>query len=117
MLSTAAEAAELAALAEEERATAAAERRRQRRLLRRSLRRYSGHSMRRGHVRHLQRLGTPRHIIEAQCRYVPGSKALARYLDEKVPWQDNPTMAMRRATGRRDRDADHTGDGRAGLRG
>ncbi|GAA2621857.1 hypothetical protein Stube_13400 [Streptomyces tubercidicus] len=51
---------------------------------------------RRGHVRHLQRLGVPRHIIEQQCRYVPGSKALARYLDDALPWQDNPTLAMRR---------------------
>ncbi|MFJ2885485.1 hypothetical protein ACIO53_05555 [Streptomyces sp. NPDC087305] len=52
--------------------------------------------MRRGHVRHLQRIGTPRHIIEAQRRYAPGSKALARYLDERVPWAENPTVAMRR---------------------
>ncbi|MGW1030438.1 hypothetical protein ACWD4J_43550 [Streptomyces sp. NPDC002577] len=28
--------------------------------------------MRRGHVRNLQRLGVPRHVIETQCRYVPG---------------------------------------------
>ncbi|WP_033287056.1 hypothetical protein [Streptomyces sp. NRRL F-525] len=127
LLSTAAEAADLAALADErvkaareaaraagltaeeqnaactragltaeEREAFAAERRRRRRLLRKSWRRYSGHSMRRGHVRHLQRIGTPRHIIEAQCRYVPGSKALARYLDERVPWAENPTVAMRR---------------------
>ncbi|WP_328406455.1 hypothetical protein OHS70_38525 (plasmid) [Streptomyces sp. NBC_00390] len=60
------------------------------------MRRYSGHSMRRGQVRHLQRLGVPRHIIETHCRYVPGSKALARYLDDALPWQDNPTLAMRR---------------------
>ncbi|GAA3800908.1 site-specific integrase [Streptomyces coacervatus] len=121
LLSTAAEAAELAALAEGEREAFAAERRRARRLLRRSLRRYSGHSMRRGHVRHLQRIGTPRHVIEAQCRYVPGSKALARYLDDLVPWQDNPTVLMRRAAarppGRRRRDGDHAGPGRAELRG
>ena len=36
-------------------------------------------------------------MIEAQCRYVPGSKALARYLDDLVPWQDNLTVLMRRA--------------------
>ncbi|MEU1133354.1 hypothetical protein ABZ383_26455 [Streptomyces sp. NPDC005900] len=101
VLSTRAEEKEAAALPAEERAAFAAERRRQRRLLRAALRRYSGHSMRRGHVRHLQRLRVPRHIIEAQCRYVHGSKALARYLDDKVPWQDNPTVAMRRAAGAR----------------
>ena len=106
LLSTAAEAVELADLAEEEREVFAAERRRQRRWLRRSLRRYSGHSMRRGHVRHLQRLGTPRHVIEAQTRYVSGSEALARYLDETVPWADNPTVAMRWAV-RRDGVPDH----------
>ncbi|MFE4824885.1 hypothetical protein ACFRFU_52905 [Streptomyces sp. NPDC056704] len=66
-----AEAEELAALAGAEWEAFAAQRRRGRRLLRHSLRRYSGHSMRRGQVRHLQRLGVPRHIIEAHCRYVP----------------------------------------------
>ncbi|WP_328406451.1 hypothetical protein OHS70_38515 (plasmid) [Streptomyces sp. NBC_00390] len=100
LLSTTAEAEQLAALAEAEREAFAADRRRARRLLRHSMRRYSGHSMRRGHVRHLQKLGTPRHIIETHCRYVPGSKALARYLDDTLPWQDNPTVAMRRAPGR-----------------
>lgn len=100
LLSTKAEAAELAeAPSKAQRQAVAVERRRQRRLLRRSLPRYSGHSMRRGHVRHLQRLGTPRHIIEAQCRYVPGSKALARYLDEAVPWLENPTLRMRSVRG------------------
>lgn len=73
----------------------AAERRRQRRLLRQSLRRYSGHSMRRGQVRHQQRLGVPRHIIETTNRYRPGSKALSRYRDGLVSWQDNPTVLMR----------------------
>lgn len=76
LLSTAAEAEELAALEDAaEREALAAERRRQRRLLRQSLRRYSEHSMRRGQVRHQQRLGVPRHIIETANRYRPGSKA------------------------------------------
>ncbi|GAA3800868.1 hypothetical protein GCM10022403_038920 [Streptomyces coacervatus] len=60
-------------------------------------------------------------MIEAQCRYVPGSKALARYLDDLVPWQDNPTVLMRRAAarppGRMRRDGDHAEPGRAELRG
>ncbi|MFC9534921.1 hypothetical protein ACFT38_30950 [Streptomyces sp. NPDC056975] len=65
--------------------------RRRRRELRGRRPRWAGHSMRRGCVRHLQRRGTPRHIIEQQCRYRPGSRALARYLDPGVPWADNPT--------------------------
>ncbi|MGR3875639.1 hypothetical protein ACUXZZ_44675 [Streptomyces graminifolii] len=52
--------------------------------------------MQRGHVRHLQRIGTPRHINEVQRRYVPGFKALALCFDERVPWAENPTVAMRR---------------------
>lgn len=99
LLSSRAEAAGLAALAEAEREAYTVERRRARRLLRHSMRRYSDHSMRRGHVRHLQRLGVPRHIIEIHCRYVPGFKALARYLDDTLPWADNPTVLMRQ-TGR-----------------
>ncbi|RVU20966.1 hypothetical protein EOT10_26970 [Streptomyces antnestii] len=70
--------------------------RRRRRELRGRRPRWAGHSMRRGCVRHLQRRGTPRHIIEQQCRYRPGSRALARYLDPGVPWADNPTMPLRR---------------------
>ncbi|WP_125264857.1 hypothetical protein [Streptomyces alboflavus] len=117
LLSTRAEQAEAAALAEEERAAFAAERRRARRLLRASLVRYSGHSMRRGHVRHLQKIGTPRHIIEAQCRYVYGSSALARYLDERVPWAENPTVLMRRAARAAPRERPLSPPAGPGLRG
>ncbi|WP_329583119.1 hypothetical protein [Streptomyces sp. NBC_01361] len=69
--------------------------RRRRRELRARRPRWAGHSMRRGCVRHLQRQGTARHIIEQQCRYRPGSRALARYLDPGVPWADNPTRPRR----------------------
>ncbi|QDN75869.1 hypothetical protein FNV62_06445 [Streptomyces sp. RLB3-17] len=124
LLSTAAEAEDLAALDDAaEREALAAERRRQQRLLRQSLRRYSGHSMRRGQVRHQQRLGVPRHIIETTNRYRPGSKALSRYLDGLVSWQDNPTVLMRqqgRAAppgGRAPCDRPHAESGREGLRG
>ncbi|MFF5808252.1 hypothetical protein [Streptomyces sp. NPDC012746] len=96
LLSVSAESAELAAAD----STAAREairvrRRLARRALRRALPRYSGHSMRRGQVRHLQRLGTPRHVIERQLRYVPGSKALARYEDGTVAMAENPTVPAR----------------------
>ncbi|MFD4320474.1 hypothetical protein [Streptomyces sp. NPDC058548] len=66
-----------------------------RRTLRRARPRYSGHSMRRGKVRDDQRSGAPRHVIERQNRYVPGSKALARYLDDIVAWDENPTVPAR----------------------
>ncbi|MGW2724904.1 hypothetical protein [Streptomyces sp. NPDC001492] len=98
LLSTAAEAAELAALAEPEREAFAVERRRRRRLLRHRLRRYTGHSMRRGPIQDAQQRGVPRDVVERQYRYAPGSKALARYYDERVPWQDNPTVIMRATT-------------------
>lgn len=99
LLSTLTEAAELVAAADEsEREAIRADRRSRRRALRRSLARYTGHSMRRGHVRHLQRLRVPRHVIEQQARYVPGSTALARYLDDLVAWDDNPTVTMRADT-------------------
>lgn len=96
LLSTAVELAHLGAVedaAEAERIRA--EWRRRRRALRRSLRRYAGHSMRRGQVRHMQRQGIPRHIIEMHARYVPGSRALARYLEDLVAWKDNPTVPRR----------------------
>ncbi len=61
-----------------------------RRALRRTLPRWSGHSMRRGRVRHLQHTGTPVHVIERQCRYARGSRALSRYLDPLIAWADHP---------------------------
>ncbi|MEW1700723.1 hypothetical protein [Streptomyces sp. NPDC091278] len=36
-----------------------------------------------------------RRVIERQNRYVPGSKALARYLDDIVAWDENPTVPAR----------------------
>ncbi|MEV0012871.1 hypothetical protein [Streptomyces sp. NPDC047973] len=63
-----------------------------RRRLRQSLPRWSGHSMRRGRIRHWQRRGVPRHVMERQARYAPGSKALARYLDDTVAWAEHPDM-------------------------
>ncbi|MEV7374654.1 hypothetical protein AB0O51_27705 [Streptomyces sp. NPDC090301] len=52
--------------------------------------------MRRGKVRDDQRSGVQRRVIERQNRYVPGSKALARYLDDIVAWGDeNPTVPAR----------------------
>ncbi|MFE3557346.1 hypothetical protein ACFXKW_21125 [Streptomyces sp. NPDC059193] len=97
VLSTAAERAELGALVltDAGREAVRVRRRLARRALRRGLKRYSGHSMRRGKVRHDQQRGTPRHIIERQNRYVPGSKALARYLDDLVAWEQNPTLPDR----------------------
>ncbi|MFD5372545.1 hypothetical protein [Streptomyces sp. NPDC127103] len=102
VMSTAAERAELAALVltDAGREALTVRRRLARRALRRSLPRYSGHSMRRGKVREDQRGGAPRHVIERQNRYVPGSNALARYLDDIVAWDENPTLParFRRAT-------------------
>lgn len=104
VLSTTAERSELAALVltDAGREALKVRRRLDRRALRRSLRRYSGHSMRRGKVRDDQRAGVARHVIERQNRYVPGSKALARYLDDLVAWEENPTIParFRRAAGR-----------------
>ena len=91
LMSTTAEAAAVSGLDPHEAARLSAGLRRRRRALRRTLSRYSGHSHRRGQARHLQRLGVPRHLIERQLRYVPGSTALARYLDPMVPDEDNPT--------------------------
>ncbi|MFB7031006.1 MULTISPECIES: hypothetical protein [unclassified Streptomyces] len=103
VLSTTAERNELAALVltGAGREAVRVRRRLARRALRRSVRRYSGHSMRRGKVRADQRRGIPRHIIERQSRYVPGSRALARYLDDLVAWAENPDLParLRRAAG------------------
>ncbi|WP_329468686.1 hypothetical protein [Streptomyces sp. NBC_01431] len=74
-----------------------AELRLRRRALRRTLPRWSGHSMRRGRVRHLQHTGAPVHIIERQCRYARGSRALARYLDPLIAWADHPDRPGRTA--------------------
>ncbi|MFD4021198.1 site-specific integrase [Streptomyces sindenensis] len=63
-----------------------------RRRLRQSLPRWSGHSMRRGRLRHWQRRGVPRHVAERQARYAPGSKAIARYWDDTVAWSEHPDM-------------------------
>ncbi|MFD8146095.1 hypothetical protein [Streptomyces sp. NPDC059708] len=97
LLSTAAERAELGApgLTPEDREAIRVRRRLARRALRRSLPRYSGHSMRRGKVRDDQHNGIPRHVIERQNRYAPGSPALARYLEDLVAWDDVPTMPAR----------------------
>lgn len=97
VLSTASEHAELGALVltDAGREALRVHRRLARRALRRKLPRYSGHSMRRGKVRHDQRQKVARHVIERQNRYVPGSKALARYLDDLVAWDENPTIPNR----------------------
>ncbi|MEU5959250.1 hypothetical protein [Streptomyces sp. NPDC047525] len=99
VLSTKAEREDLAQLPDDAAVREAfrAERRHARRELRRRRPRHSGHSMRRGCVRHLQQQGTPRHLIETHCRYTAGSRALARYLDETIPWADNPTRPRRQA--------------------
>ncbi|WP_406517571.1 hypothetical protein [Streptomyces sp. NBC_00134] len=101
LLSTNAERQALAELPEDQDVHDAyrADVRRRRRELRARRPRWAGHSMRRGCVRHLQRRGTPRHIIEQQCRYRPGSRALARYLDPGMPWADNPTRPRRATQG------------------
>ncbi|MEU1121839.1 MULTISPECIES: hypothetical protein [unclassified Streptomyces] len=98
LLSTTAERAALAELPDETDAREAlrADVRRRRRELRARRTRYAGHSMRRGQVRDQQRRGVPRHLIEQQCRYRPGSRALDRYLDPGMPWADNPTRPRRR---------------------
>ncbi|MER7952373.1 hypothetical protein ABTY59_33775 [Streptomyces sp. NPDC096079] len=97
VMSTAAERGELTALVltDAGREELKVRRRLARRALRRSRPRYSGHSMRRGKVRDDQRSKVPRHVIERQNRYVPGSKALARYLDDIVAWDENPTLPAR----------------------
>ncbi|MFJ8166530.1 hypothetical protein ACIRBY_37200 [Streptomyces sp. NPDC096136] len=97
LLSTAAAREELGALVltPEGRDALRARRRLASRALRRSLPRYSGHSMRRGKVRDDQRRRIPRHIIERQNRYTAGSRALARYLDDLVAWDDVPTLPER----------------------
>ncbi|MFE7664721.1 site-specific integrase [Streptomyces celluloflavus] len=95
LLSTRAEQRELAAAADAaERDAIRVRRRLARRALRRSLTRYAGHSMRRGQVRDQVRRRIPLHITEAQLRYVAGSKALARYRDDLLPWDDNPTLTL-----------------------
>jgi Ni/Co efflux regulator RcnB len=95
VLSTCAERAALAGAADDtERETIRTERRLRRRALRRKLKRYTGHSMRRGCVRHMERAGTPRHVIELHARFAPGSKALARYRVGSIPWEQNPTLSM-----------------------
>lgn len=97
LLSTTAEAAELAkASTETEREAIRADRRTRRRALRRTLVRITGHSMRRGLIQHLDALGAERHVIERHARFAPGSKALARYRVGLLPWNQNPTMLMRR---------------------
>ncbi|ONI48517.1 hypothetical protein [Streptomyces sp. IB2014 011-1] len=93
VLSTAAEACDLAAVASDtEREALRTARRLARRRLRQSVARWSGHSMRRGRLRHWQRAGTPRHVMERGARYAPGSKALARYLDDQIAWTEHPDM-------------------------
>ena len=96
LMSTTAEAAELAqASTDTERETIRADRRVRRRALRRGLVRITGHSMRRGLIQHLDALGAPRHVIEQHARFAPGSKALARYRVGLLPWAENPTLLMR----------------------
>ena len=96
VLSTVAEDAALSRLATAaEREAYRARLRVERRGLRRTRKRYSGHSMRRGCVRAMQRHKIPRAMIEQQARYVAGSRALDRYLDDLPDWADNPTAVMR----------------------
>ncbi|WP_327072064.1 hypothetical protein [Kitasatospora sp. NBC_01302] len=95
VLSTCAEAAALAAAdSDSEREAIRTDRRIRRRALRRQLKRYTGHSMRRGCVRHMERSGVARHLIELHARFSPGSKALARYRVGEIAWEDNPTLGM-----------------------
>ncbi|MFK0294803.1 hypothetical protein ACIQU6_30625 [Streptomyces sp. NPDC090442] len=97
LLSTSAERAELnRAATDAEREAVRADRRIRRRALRRRQPRYTGHSMRRGLIQHLEKLGIARHVIERHCRFVPGSKALSRYGLDLLPWAHNPTVVMRR---------------------
>ncbi|MGW2725596.1 hypothetical protein [Streptomyces sp. NPDC001492] len=95
VLSTCAERAALAAAdSDTEREAIRTERRLKRRTLRRRLPRYTGHSMRRGCIRRMERNGTPRHVIEVHARFTAGSRALPRYKIGGIPWQDNPTLYM-----------------------
>ncbi|MGW2255143.1 hypothetical protein ACWCXH_33900 [Kitasatospora sp. NPDC001660] len=95
LLSTAAERAALAGVADPyRREELRADLRKRRRALRRSRPRYTGHSMRRGCLRAMQRRGRPRHIIEQHGRYRPGSRSLGRYLDDVPPWESNGTVAL-----------------------
>ncbi|TDT93295.1 hypothetical protein EDD99_8104 [Streptomyces sp. 846.5] len=95
VLSTLGDAAALAGLDAERRDALRAELRLRRRELRRGRARYAGHSMRRGNLRALQRRGVPREAIEQHGRYVPGSRALARYLDEEIDWSQTAGAALR----------------------
>ncbi|MFJ2193106.1 hypothetical protein ACIOJE_35055 [Kitasatospora sp. NPDC087861] len=95
ILSTAAEAADLAALPAADRDKFRARLRTERRSLRRSRARYTGHSMRRGLIREMQRRGVVRTVIEQHARYRPGSRALDRYLSDLPDWADNPTALVR----------------------
>ncbi len=96
LLSTAAERADLAAAATDgEREAIRTDRRIRRRALRRRRPQLTGHSMRRGLIRFMEGMGTPRHVIERHARFTPGSKALARYGLDLLPWADNPTFRMR----------------------
>ncbi|MER5522076.1 hypothetical protein [Streptomyces sp. NPDC002763] len=83
-----------AAATDTEREALRVERRVQRRALRRRLVRITGHSMRRGCIRRMERNGVPRHVIEAHARFAPGSRALARYRIGTIPWEQNPTLFM-----------------------
>ncbi|MGX9891388.1 hypothetical protein [Streptomyces sp. NPDC002276] len=95
LLSVCAERAALAAVdTDAERETIRVERRLERRALRRRLVRITGHSMRRGCIRRMERNGAPRHVIEAHARFAPGSRALARYRVGEIPWEQNPTLYM-----------------------
>lgn len=93
LLSTRDEQRELAAAADAaEREAIRVRRRLARRALRRQLDRYAGQSMRRGQNRHQARRRVPQHITEMHLRYVPGSRAAARYREDLVDWDDNPTI-------------------------
>ncbi|MFE7194482.1 hypothetical protein [Kitasatospora sp. NPDC057541] len=96
VLSTAAGDAALAALDASDREDFRADLRARRRALRRRRARYTGHSMRRGPIREMQRNGAHRDTIEQHARYRPGSRALARYLDDVPDWTRNPTTTLTR---------------------
>ncbi|MGW3091724.1 hypothetical protein [Streptomyces sp. NPDC001108] len=81
-----------AAETEEDRERVRAERRRQQRRVRRSVPRWSGHSMRRGRIRSWQRSGVPRHVMERGARFAPGSRAMARYEDDLISWGEHPDL-------------------------
>ncbi|MFF2751128.1 hypothetical protein ACFVVA_37030 [Kitasatospora sp. NPDC058048] len=95
VLSTAAEAAALAALPAADRDEYRSRLRVERRTLRRTRPRYTGHSMRRGLIREMQQRRVLRATIEQHARYRPGSRALDRYLADLPPWADNPTALVR----------------------